>query len=97
MFGCHAVYVKDKIMLILRSRKDFQYDNGVWVATTPEHHESLWRDFSSMRSIRLFGAPVSSWQNLPVEADDFEESVLRICTLIMRKDERIGKVPKRKR
>jgi hypothetical protein len=94
MFGCHAVYVKDKIMLILRHREDFPGDNGVWIATTSEHHESLWRDFPSMRSIGMFGEKITGWQNLPYEAGDFEESVLRMCELIRRKDTRIGKIPK---
>ena len=34
MFGSHAVYVKDKIVLILRCRESYQYDNGVWLATS---------------------------------------------------------------
>ena len=51
MFGCLAVYVKEKIVLILRDRSDESQDNGVWLATTPEYHASLRRDFPTMRSI----------------------------------------------
>ncbi len=47
-----------------------------------------------MRTIKLFGESVSSWQNLPYEADDFEASVLRACELIRKNDPRIGKIPK---
>jgi hypothetical protein len=97
MFGCHAIYVQNKIMLIVRLKEDFPGDNGVWVATTADHHESLRRDFPSMRSIGLFGEGVSSWQNLPQEADDFEEEVLRICSFIRKNDPRIGKIPKAKK
>ena len=43
MFGCLAVYVEDKIVLILRDKRDQTADNGVWLATTEEHHESLRR------------------------------------------------------
>ena len=39
MFGCLAVYVKDKIVLILRDKLTSTGDNGVWLATTEEHHE----------------------------------------------------------
>ena len=39
MFGCTAIYVADKIMLILRDRPDETADNGVWLATTAQHHE----------------------------------------------------------
>lgn len=96
MFGCFAVYHAGKIVLILRNRKDHAYDNGVWLATTNEHHESLKRIFPSMRTIRLLGAKESAWQNLPVAADDFEESVMLACDMILKNDPRIGKVPKMK-
>ena len=35
MFGCLAVYVGEKIVLILRDRPTSKADNGVWLATTP--------------------------------------------------------------
>ena len=42
MFGCLAVYVEDKIVLILRDKdKAGETDNGVWLATTEDHHRSL--------------------------------------------------------
>ena len=41
MFGCLAIYVKDKIVLILRDKPTNTADNGVWLATTEEHHQSL--------------------------------------------------------
>ena len=47
MFGCLAVYLGDKIVLILRDRRDPPADNGVWLATTEEHHQSLAREFPS--------------------------------------------------
>ena len=98
MFGCLAVYVEEKIVLILREgRRESPSDNGVWLATTEEHHESLKSEFPSMRSIRLFGRKVTHWQVLPVSAPDFEEDALRACRLILARDPRIGKVPKARR
>ena len=41
MFGCLAIYVQDKIVLILRDKREQTADNGVWLATTEEHHQSL--------------------------------------------------------
>src|SRR4051812_30225190 len=73
MFGCLAVYVGPKIVLILRDRPTAQEDNGVWLATTPEHHDSLRREFPPMRSIGVLGKKVTGWQLLPAEAPDFEE------------------------
>ena len=93
MFGCLAVYVEDKIVLILRDKRDKTADNGVWLATTEEHHDSLRREFPNMRSIQIFGKKVTGWQVLPIDAPDFEEAALRACELVVARDPRIGKVP----
>jgi hypothetical protein len=97
MFGCLAVYVGDQIVLILRDRRDPPADNGVWLATTEEHHESLAREFPSMRSIQLFSKKVTGWQVLPADAPDFEQAALHACELILARDIRLGKVPKSRR
>jgi hypothetical protein len=93
MFGCLAVYVGDKIVLILRDKRGETADNGVWLATTEEHHERLRYEFPNMRSIQAFGTKVTGWQVLPADAPDFEEAALRACELIAAGDPRIGKVP----
>ena len=93
MFGCLATYVKDKIVLILRDKLESTADNGVWLATTEEHHESLRREFPNMRSIQVLGKPVTGWQLLPADAPDFEAAALRACELILAGDPRIGKIP----
>ena len=97
MFGCLAVYVEEKIVLILRDKAGETADNGVWLATTQEHHESLRCEFPNMRSIRVLGKKVTGWQLLPADAPDFEESALRASELVLARDPRIGKVPKVKR
>ena len=96
MFGCLAVYVQEKVVLILRDRPTAPADNGVWLATTIEHHESLRGDFPSMRSIGVLGKDVTGWQILPADAPDFEEAALRACEMVIARDPRIGKVPKAK-
>ncbi len=93
MFGCLAIYVGEKIVLILRDKPTAVEDNGVWLATTQEHHASLRREFPNMRSIGVLGAKVTGWQILPCDAPDFEESALRACKFVLSGDERIGKVP----
>jgi len=97
MFGCLAVYVGDKIVLALRDKGDASADNGVWLATTKEQHESLRRDFPNMRSIQMLGREVTGWQVLPADAPDFAEAALRACELIMAMDPRIGKLPAMRR
>lgn len=96
MFGSHAVYIRDKIVLILRCRESYEFDNGVWLATSREHHASLKKDFPGMRSIALFGGAESEWQNLPADNESFEEEVMKACHFILRGDPRIGKIPKRR-
>ncbi len=93
MFGCLAVYVEDKIVLILRDKRDETADNGVWLATTKDHHDTLRREFPSMRSIQALGKGVTGWQVLPADAPDFEEAALRACERILARDPRIGKTP----
>ena len=97
MFGCFAVHVDDKIVFFLREKSTHPSDNGVWLATTQEHHASLRQEFSNMRSIELLGKKATGWQVLPSDAPDFEESALRACELVLARDARIGKIPQSKR
>jgi hypothetical protein len=96
MFGCVAVYVEEKIMLILRDKPSAPADNGVWIATTVQHHETLRLGFPQMRSIRVLGKATTGWQVLPAGASDFEQAALHACELIRAGDPRIGKTPKRR-
>jgi len=96
MFGCTAVYVGERIVLCLRERPTGTEDNGVWLATTREHHESLRVDLPSLRSIGVLGDGVTGWQCLPAGGEHFEDEVLRACALLRAEDPRIGKIPKRK-
>lgn len=97
MFGCTAIYIKEKIMFILYDGKKSLPDKGVWVCTSKEHHDSLKQEIPSLRSIQAFETPVTSWQNIPAESDDFETSVLHACELVLKNDPRIGRVPKPKK
>lgn len=96
MFSCLAVYVGPKIVLCLRDGRDGGVDDGVWLATSQEHHASLQQEFPNMRSIKVLGKPVTGWQLLPVDAADFESSALQACEMIAAGDVRIGKIPKAK-
>jgi hypothetical protein len=93
MFGAYAVYVADKLVLILRERDSYTGDNGVWLATTADRHAALRPDFPNMRSIKVFGPGETGWQVLSPESSDFETSVVHACELIRRGDSRIGKIP----
>lgn len=98
LFSTLAVYVKNKIVFALRDKHDrAAYDNGIWLATTKEHHKSLRQNFPSMRSIRVLGKKITGWQLLPVDAPDFEESAMRACEFVLVGDPRIGKIPASRR
>src|SRR5882757_11110207 len=93
MFGCYAIYAGEKLVLMLRDRQDHRDDNGVWLAIPLEHHASLKKEFPCLRSVRLLGKVETVWQNIPVDADAFEELVLKACGLVLKGDVRIGKIP----
>lgn len=97
MFGATALYLDEKIVLILREKETHPDDNGVWLATSGEHHESLRAELPSMRDIRMFGPGPTGWQNIPSESEDFESEASSACELIRDGDPRIGKIPVRKR
>jgi hypothetical protein len=96
MFGMWAIYLSEKILLILRQRSDQPDKNGVWVATNAEHHKSLKSELPSLRSIFAYEGSDkdTEWQLLPVSTYDFEASVGKVCELIKSGDDRIGKIPK---
>jgi hypothetical protein len=98
-FGCHAIYLGDKIVLILREKPDYTDANGVWIATLHESHESLKKLFPSMCPVAIFndGKGETAWQMIPSDAPDFESSVVELCNLVRRGDKRIGRVPKKKK
>lgn len=97
MFGSLAVYIGPKIVLILRDKRDGSANDGVWIATAQDHHETLRHDFPNMRSIQIRGKQINGWQLLAADSPDFESAALRACELILDRDPRIGKIPKAKR
>jgi len=94
MFGMWALYLDDKIMLILRQRDKNPKSNGVWIATSKEFHTSLRKEIPSLNAITL---NETEWQLISEESKDFEISVRKVCELILNKDIRIGRIPKPKK
>jgi len=92
MFGCHAIYIGEEMMLVLRKKKNIDSDNGVWLASAKDHHKELKKILPSLRSISIFGTGESGWQIIPEDSDHFEEEVRAVCDLILKRDPRIGKI-----
>ncbi len=93
MFGMHYIYLGKKIMLILR-RSDKQPEwNGVWVATSKEHHQSLKSNVPELGPFIMDGDDRhSNWLLLQNDTEDFEGAAIKVCELIAHGDARIGKV-----
>lgn len=88
MFGNYAVYGNNKILLATRHNTKRPIDNGIWIGTSQEYHESLLNQFKSIRHLKLYN--IKKWLLLPEEAEDFEEVGFEICALIKSSDPRIG-------
>ena len=96
MFGCHAVYIGEKIVLFLYDLEKGIGEKGVWVATTREAYVSLAAEFPAARVKPIAELNQAPWLQLPVSAPDFEAQALHACALILQRDPRIGRVPKQK-
>ena len=91
MFGVLAVYVGEKIVLALRQKEDRPADNGIWIGTKVEHHSVLKEMFPSLRNLESY--KIKTWLLLPEDAEDFEESALKISELIKKNSPLIGNIP----
>ncbi|HTL80971.1 MAG TPA: hypothetical protein VL651_04670 [Bacteroidia bacterium] len=99
MFGCQAIYIGEKLMLMMRNKEDHVDANGVWIATSREHHETLKKEIPCLRSVYILsnGKNETEWQMIPIDDDDFETLAMKVCDMILRNDPRIGKIPKSKK
>ena len=88
MFGNYAIYVEDKIFLATRHHIHKPIDNGIWIGTSHQHHESLKKEFPSITNLRLYN--IKKWLLLPEESDTFESTALHICDAIKSGDPRFG-------
>lgn len=89
----YYIYLDKKIVLILRKLSKNLNFNGIWIATTKEHHESLKLDIPAIAGFVLDNGEMhdSGWQMIREDDDDFEASAIRVCELISHRDKRIGK------
>ncbi len=91
MLGCYALFVKNKLILLLRERDTQPELNGVFVATKPAFYEALQSEVhTSNIDYDIDGAPFT-WIFISEDLPDFEDKVKYACELIKAGDERIGK------
>ncbi len=100
MFSGFAVYIGDRIVCMLRDHLRSPQDNGLWLVlseTMQPADAQLRREFPSLRPIELLGDKIGHWLLLPSNGPDFEKEALHTCDLLLRRDSRLGRVPKSRR
>jgi hypothetical protein len=100
MFSGFAVYIGDRLFMMLRDHVKSPQDNGVWLVLAEgvdPADKSLRRDWPSLRSIQLLGNKINHWLLIPSDGDDFEGEALHACDRVMRGDSRLGRVPQSRR
>ncbi len=97
MFSGFAVYVGDRIVCMLRDHVKSPRDNGIWLVLAEgvdPADKGLRREFPSLRRIELLGEKIGHWLVIPADGEDFEAEAERACELLLRRDARLGRVPK---
>jgi hypothetical protein len=100
MFSGFAVYVGDLLICMLRDSPKSPQDNGVWLVLsegTNPADRGLRREFPSLRSIELLGNKIGHWLLIPSDGPEFEAEAMHACELLLRRDSRIGRIPKSRR
>jgi hypothetical protein len=92
MFGFTYVYLGEKLLLSLRDSVKQPRFNGVWLYTQAEHIQSLRAQFPLLPRRCFWKSGKNGWVILPSEIEDFEEYAFRACELILRGDQRVGRV-----
>lgn len=100
MFSGFAVYLGNRLALMLRDHARSPQDNGVWLVLaegTNPADRGLRREFPSLRKIELLGGAIGHWLLIPSDGPEFESEALHACELLLRRDPRLGRVPKSRR
>lgn len=96
MFSGFAVYVEEKIVLMLRDSPKQPEDNGVWLVfseTASLADPGIRKDFPSLRLIELLGGKIAHWRLIPADSPTFESEALHACELLLKHDGRFGRIP----
>lgn len=96
MFGFTYVYLDAKLLLSLRDSKKQPQFNGVWLYTHANNIESLRREFELLPRRCFWKSGKNGWVILGSRLEEFEEYVYKACDLILRGDQRIGRVTRKR-
>lgn len=93
-FGMFAIYANSKLLLLLRERNNEPEKNGIWIATVGNSVETLKKDLPGSQVLFERKSRKDEWLFIPADDDAFERSAISLCELIVRRDPRIGRIPK---
>jgi hypothetical protein len=100
LFSGWAVYVGNRLVVMLLDHARHLRDNGVWLVLsegTDPMDPGLRQALPSLRPIQGLGGKIGHWLVLPADGADFEREALRACDLILSHDPRIGRIPHSRR
>ncbi len=97
LFGSTYVYLDDKLLFSLRDSVKHPGTNGIWIYTTAEHLESLAREFPELPRRQLWRSGNNCWVVLASRLENFEEYAFKACELVLKGDQRIGRLTRRRR
>lgn len=84
MFGCQAVYLFGRLVLVLAAKEEPW--NGLLVCTSREYHAALIGKYPSLQPHPV----LSKWLYLAQSCDEFEETAQRLVEHAIKNDARIG-------
>ncbi|HET9787222.1 MAG TPA: hypothetical protein VFP47_08815 [Pyrinomonadaceae bacterium] len=96
VFGSTNVYLGEKLLFSLRDSPTHPGTNGIWIYTTAEHLESLAREFPGLPRRQLWRSGKNAWVVLASRLEGFEEYAFTACELVLKGDQRIGRLTRRK-
>jgi hypothetical protein len=88
MFGCLAIYLRGRLMLVLASREEPW--NGLLIPTDHQFHDSIIKDFRDV----VQHSVLKKWLYLPEATEDFETVASDIVEAVRMNDLRFGVEPK---
>jgi hypothetical protein len=87
MFGCQAVYIFGRLVLVLAAEEEPW--NGLLVCTSREFHSALIGEYPALEPHPILG----KWLYLTQAHDNFEEIAQQLVQQIVKEDPRIGVEP----
>lgn len=94
-FGFTYVYLDETLLFSLRDNVKRPTTNGMWLFTSKEHVDSLVKEFPELSKRQVWRSGKNAWLVLASRLEYFEEYAFKACELILRGDQRIGRLSRR--